>query len=116
MAAICPGLNVFKFPDVLGQISFPSATLCMEWVGVTIEARFEWALCQTVVLFVRFIWPRDCGLVHDGQAVSTEGAFAGLSAIVCAWSFVWDWGKDSGIVAADDSCHVAHTAIAEFMV
>ena len=70
---------VLNFPDVLGQLSFPSATLCTEWVGVTIEARFERALCQTVVVFVRLLWHWDCGLVHDtfGQAVSTEGHLPG---------------------------------------
>ena len=46
---------VLNFPDVLGQLSFPSATLCAEWVGVAIEARFERALCQTVVVFVRLM-------------------------------------------------------------
>ena len=80
---------VLNFPDVFGQLCFPSATLCTEWVGVTIEARFERALCQTVVVFGRLMWHWDCGLVHDafGQAV-----------------------------AADNSCHDAHTAIASFHI
>ena len=89
---------VLNFPDVLGQLSFPSATLCTEWVGVTIEARFEGAVCQTLVVFVRLLWHWDCGLVHDafGQAVSTKGAFAGLSAIACAWCLGGGGGGGGG--------------------
>ena len=29
---------------------------------------------------------------------------------------MWDWNKDSDIVAADNSYHVAHTAIASFHI
>ena len=81
--------------------------------GCNIEAHFERAFCQTVVVFVRLMWHGDCGIRSNSFY---RGAFAGLSAIACARGIVGDWSKDFGFVAADNSCRVAHTAIASFHI
>ena len=111
-------LVVLKFPDVLGQLSYLSATSHMELVGVKIKARFEQILGQSVVVRARFMLDWDCGSVHKafGDAVPIKGSFVRLLAVACVWGFVWDWSKDFGVVFADDSCHVAHTAIANFLI
>ena len=73
---------VLKSPIVLGQLSFLSATLCTELVGVTIEARFERALCQT--------W---CFVVWQDHIARKGWGWGGVR---------WGWGGGVGLKRLGD--------------